>query len=84
MQARIYTTRTCPYCIKAKGILDSYKIAYNETVLDFDTPEMDELIKKTGLETVPQIFFGDDFIGGCDDLQALVASGGIEKYLALL
>ena len=49
----IYTTRTCPYCNKAKRILASQGLEYNEHVYRFNTPEMDALIEKTGWFTVP-------------------------------
>jgi glutaredoxin 3 len=80
MKAQIYTTPGCPYCVKAKRLLEQSGIEYSETVLEFDTQEMDELTKRTGYETVPQIFFGSEFIGGSDDLQELISKGGLAVY----
>ena len=77
----IYTTRTCPYCNKAKRILEAQGLEYNEHVYRFDTPEMDALIEKTGWFTVPQIFIKETFIGGCDDLQDLVRKDKLKELL---
>lgn len=77
----IYTTRTCPYCNKAKRILKSQGLDYNEHVYRFNTPEMDALIEKTGWFTVPQIFINETFIGGCDDLQDLVRKDKLKELL---
>lgn len=65
----IYTTATCPYCKMAKGLLDQRNIPYEERVLEFGSDETVALIKKTHHRTVPQIFFGEEFIGGYDELQ---------------
>ena len=80
-KVEIYTTRTCPYCNKAKRILTSQGLEYNEHVYRFDTPEMDALIEKTGWFTVPQIFINETFIGGCDDLQDLVRKDKLKELL---
>jgi len=80
MQATIYTTATCPYCRRAKALLTREGIEFEEICLEFDTAEMDELIARTNHETLPQIFFDEEFIGGCDDLEELLASGGLARF----
>ena len=70
----IYTTSTCPYCKMAKELLTQKGIEYEERMVEFGSEELNNLIEKTNHRTVPQIFFGEEFIGGYDDLQ---------KYLTL-
>lgn len=77
----IYTTNYCPYCVRAKSFLQGEAIPYTEINLEGKPDEMRALKERTGLRTVPQIFFGDDLIGGCDDLLALNASGKLREKL---
>ncbi len=65
----IYTTKTCPYCKMAKELLQQKGIDYEERMVEFGSDELLELVNKTHHRTVPQIFFGEEFIGGYDDLQ---------------
>ena len=83
MQAvKMYTTAVCPYCIRAKQILQSKGVEQIEEVrIDFDTAARDHMMKTTGRRTVPQIFIGDTYVGGCDDLMALDAKGGLLPLL---
>ncbi|MFN3733147.1 glutaredoxin 3 [Comamonas testosteroni] len=83
MQAvKMYTTAVCPYCIRAKQILQSKGVEQIEEVrIDFDTAARDHMMKTTGRRTVPQIFIGDTHVGGCDDLMALDAKGGLLPLL---
>ena len=80
-QLTIYTLKGCPYCIRAKRTLDELNLTYTEIDTDLDTPEMEALTKNTSSDTLPQIFVGEEFIGGSDDLTLLVSSG---KFLAML
>lgn len=66
----IYTTKTCPYCKMAKELLTQKGIKYEERIIEFGSEELINLVKQTKQRTVPQIFFGEEFIGGYDDLQA--------------
>ncbi|WP_290771235.1 glutaredoxin domain-containing protein [Anaerofustis sp.] len=76
----IYTTKTCPYCKMAKELLTQKGIDFEERILEFGSEELTELVKKTHHRTVPQIFFGEEFIGGYDDLQKyLTTKEFIEK-----
>ncbi|ACY34633.1 MULTISPECIES: glutaredoxin 3 [Comamonas] len=83
MQAvKMYTTAVCPYCIRAKQILKSKGVDQIEEVrIDFDTAARDHMMQVTGRRTVPQIFIGDTHVGGCDDLMALDAKGGLLPLL---
>lgn len=67
----IYSTDTCPYCDRAKALLRSRGLGYNEISLQNDPEGLQHLIQQTGLRTVPQIFVNDTFIGGFMELLAL-------------
>lgn len=83
MQAvKMYTTAVCPYCIRAKQILKSKGVEHIEEVrIDTDPAARDHMMQTTGRRTVPQIFIGDTHVGGCDDLMALDAKGGLLPLL---
>jgi glutaredoxin 3 len=78
----IYTTSVCPYCVRAKALLDRKGFNYEE----IDAENLDirnEMIKKSGgARSVPQIFIDDQHIGGCDDLHALDKEGKLDKIMA--
>ena len=79
---KMYTTAVCPYCIRAKQILKSKGVQQIEEVrIDTDPAERDRMMALTGRRTVPQIFIGDTHVGGCDDLMALDAKGGLVPLL---
>lgn len=79
---RIYTTPICPYCARAKSILSTKGVDFEEIDVYMDVNARREMIQKTGRQTVPQIFIGDRHIGGCDDLQALERAGELDPLLA--
>lgn len=68
---KIYSKTTCPACVMAKDILDKKGATYEEIILDNKPEEIQELISRTGMKTVPQIFINEEFIGGCSDLMDL-------------
>ena len=70
-EVKVYTWAFCPYCIRAKQLLDREGIAYEEICIDGDREALKSLKAQTGSGTVPQIFVEGVFIGGCDDLHAL-------------
>ena len=81
-QVEIYTKVTCPYCVRAKRLLDSKGVQYREIKVDFGGPEKHEMVQRAnGRTTVPQIFIGGDHIGGCDDLMALEYEGKLNALL---
>ena len=78
----MYTTAVCPYCIRAKKLLAERGVTQIEEVrVDLDPERRDEMMLKTKQRTVPQIFIGDTHVGGCDDLMALDARGGLLPLL---
>lgn len=78
----MYTTAVCPYCIRAKQLLAARGVTEIEEVrVDLDPERRDEMMQKTQRRTVPQIFIGDTHVGGCDDLYALDAAGGLMPLL---
>ena len=78
----VYSTRVCPYCVRAKALLDSKHVAYTEIMVDQDPGKLTEMMQKSGRRTVPQIFVGSRHVGGFDDLYALDHSGGLDPLLA--
>ena len=75
----IYTSSLCGYCYRAKSLLKSKSILFKEIDIDFDYEKRDEMVKKSsGRTSVPQIFFKNHHIGGCDDLFRLERENGLE------
>ena len=84
MQAvKMYTTGTCPYCIRAKQVLRSKGVNEIEEIrVDLDPQARVKMMEITGRRTVPQIFIGDTHVGGHDDLVELYQRGGLDPLLA--
>jgi glutaredoxin 3 len=78
----LYTTRVCPYCIAAKRLLSARGIPYTENDVSNDETKRAWLVQATGRRTVPQIFIGEQAIGGYDELAALDQSGKLAEMLA--
>ena len=79
---KMYTTAVCPYCIRAKQLLKARGVAESEEVrIDLLPAERELMMSSTGRRTVPQIFIGSTHVGGCDDLVALDARGGLMPLL---
>ncbi len=72
---KIYTWTMCPFCVRAKQLLNRKGIVYQEFVIDGDSEALRLLKQKTGSGSVPQIFVDDVFVGGCDDIHALESKG---------
>ncbi len=83
MQAvKMYTTAVCPYCTRAKQVLKARGVEQIEEIrIDTDPAARTHMMEITGRRTVPQIFIGDTHVGGCDDLMALDARGGLTPLL---
>lgn len=82
VKVEVYTTKICPYCVKAKNLLVKKGVIFTEIDVSDDPEARDALVVKAeGRRTVPQIFIDDQPIGGCDDLYALEASGELDKLL---
>lgn len=79
---RMYTTQVCPYCVRAKALLQQRGVAQiDEIRVDLHPAERVAMVELTGRRTVPQIFIGDTHVGGCDDLVALDQRGGLMPLL---
>ena len=83
MQAvKMYTTAVCPYCLRAKQLLQAKGVAQIEEIrIDADPAARAQMMEATGRRTVPQIYIGATHVGGCDDLMALDAKGGLLPLL---
>jgi len=82
-EIQIYTTDMCPYCMRAKALLKQKGADYKEIDVSYDPAERNRMMERAGgRRTVPQIFIAGKHIGGCDDLYALNARGGLDPLLA--
>ncbi len=80
---RMYTTAVCPYCIRAKQLLNARGVTEIEEIrVDLQPEKREEMMQKTQRRTVPQIYIGETHVGGCDDLYALDAAGKLMPLLA--
>lgn len=80
----IYTTRICPYCIRAKQLLQAKGVEFNEISVDAQPELRLEMMEKSGRRTVPQIWVGETHVGGFDDLWAMDRAGKLEPLLDAL
>ena len=79
---KMYSTATCPYCIRAKALLRQRGVEnLHEIRVDERPGERANMIRLTGRYTVPQIFIGDTHVGGCDELYALEREGKLDPLL---
>ena len=78
---KIYVTEYCPYCVRAKALLDRKKVPYTAVDVEGDSAKRAWLVQTTGRRTVPQVFINDRPVGGCDDLYELDRSGELDKLL---
>ncbi|MEO7786905.1 MAG: glutaredoxin 3 [Sphingomicrobium sp.] len=82
-KVEMYLKTTCPYCLRARQLLDSKGVAHEDHVVDMGGPKKQEMVQRAnGRTTVPQIFIGGKHIGGCDDLMALDRQGKLDALLA--
>ncbi|MDP5053142.1 MAG: glutaredoxin 3 [Congregibacter sp.] len=81
VEVTLYTTRTCPYCVAAKRLLDAKKVAYTDIPVDGDTKLRQLMSQRAGQRTVPQIWIGEQHVGGYTDLAALEQRGLLDGLL---
>lgn len=82
-KVEIYTWSTCPFCRRAKELLDAKDIDYTEYDITGDEEAREKMAARSnGRRTVPQIFIDGQWIGGCDDMHLLEAEGKLDKLLA--
>ncbi len=77
----MYATGWCPYCERARALLTRQGVAFEEIDIDAAPSRREEMMTRSGRRTVPQIFIGEVHVGGCDDLHALDARGGLDPLL---
>jgi len=81
----IYTRAFCPFCTRAVSLLKKKGVDFNEIDAGMDPDKKQEMIQRSnGGRTFPQIFVGEEHIGGCDEMMALERSGKLDKKLAAL
>ncbi|MEN9765528.1 MAG: glutaredoxin 3 [Pseudomonadota bacterium] len=79
----MYTTAVCPYCQRAEALLRQRGVETIEKIrIDLDPAARDQMMARTGRRTVPQIYIGEQHVGGFDDLAALDREGGLAPLLA--
>ncbi|WP_018982545.1 glutaredoxin 3 [Salinimonas chungwhensis] len=82
-KVEIYTKGYCPFCHRAKALLDQKGVSYTEIEIDMQPERRDEMITRAnGGYTVPQIFIGEHHVGGCDEMYALEAQNKLDALLA--
>ena len=77
----MYATGWCGFCERARALLKSKNVPFEEIDVDARTEARAEMMARSGRRTVPQIFIGETHVGGSDDLQDLEASGGLDSLL---
>lgn len=79
----MYSTRFCPYCIRARMLLDNKNISYTEIRVDEKMEQRSVMEQRSQRTSVPQIFIDDYHVGGCDDLFALESRGVLDQKLGI-
>jgi glutaredoxin 3 len=77
----IYTKPYCPYCVRARDLLERKGVEFTEIEAAFDPEKRQEMMRRSGRATFPQIFIGETHIGGCDDIVALERAGKLDPLL---
>lgn len=82
-QITVYSGPSCPYCSRAKALLQKKGMGFEEINVREDASKLQEMMERSkGRQTIPQIFINGEHIGGCDDLYALEADGKLDRLLA--
>jgi len=80
-KVELYTTAWCPFCVRAKQLLNSKNVAFEDTDVDREPQQRAVMMQRGGARTVPQIFINYHAIGGCDELFALERAGELDALL---
>ncbi len=79
----MYATGWCPYCLRAEALLKQKGVSNIDKIrVDLEPERREEMIRRTGRRTVPQIYIGATHVGGCDELHALERAGKLDPLLA--
>lgn len=81
MKTIIYSSDYCPFCMRAKQLLQHKDVQFEEINVDGKPDVRAQMIERAGIHTVPQIFIGETHVGGCDDLFALERAGKLDNLL---
>ena len=73
----VYSTPNCPYCVRAKALLQSKNLSFKEIDVSDDVESLQKMVQMSGLRSVPQIFINEQSIGGYDELAQLNADGDL-------
>lgn len=79
----LYTTKFCPYCVRALRMLSQKEVHYKNIDVNKNQKLYEKIKKQTGSDTVPQIFIGEEFIGGFDDMYQLDQEGKLDSMLGI-
>ncbi len=77
----LYVSDWCPYCQRAKSLLQQKQVAFSEINIEEDEKFREEMMARSNRRTVPQVFIGDKHVGGCDELYALDRSGELDRLI---
>lgn len=77
----MYSKSGCPFCTAARDLLRGKHVEITEIAIDGDSGKRTEMIERSGRHTVPQVFIGDEHVGGFDDLDALEQEGALDRML---
>jgi glutaredoxin 3 len=77
----VYVSDWCPYCQRAKSLLQQKQLVISEINVEEDEKSREEMLARSKRRTVPQIFIGDKHVGGCDELYALESSGELDRLI---
>ncbi len=80
----MYSTRFCPYCMRARSLLKKKGVEYTEISVGRDRELWDEMEQRSGRNTVPQIFINDESVGGYDDIATLDRQGELDQKLGIV
>lgn len=78
----VYSKTICPYCVRAKKLLERKGVEFEEIMVDSDPQLFADLKQRSGMLTVPQIFINDKLVGGYTELAALESQGELDKLLS--
>lgn len=81
-KVEMYSTGWCPFCVRAKSLFNGKGVAFDDVDVDRDPQQRQEMMRRGGAHTVPQIFINDQPLGGCDELFALEHKGELDRLLA--
>lgn len=78
----MYSTRFCPFCMRARALLQQKQLHFKDIAVDGKPELRQEMVKKSGRYTVPQIWIGETHVGGCDELMQLERTGRLDALLS--